>query len=219
MFASTNVLTALPPFGATPSVSTLKFAEPFTESVEDACAVTLPGVGEAKVIVHCPFASVFAVVQVPVAVVCVAPFEFVSVKWTCSPCAATNVPVPGSFSSVTVKVCGWPISFVASGAIAILASTHVFVAGPEFAAVPSVFRVRETPPTKNVVCALIVVTPVVAEVRLIVQLPLAFVVHDVLETLPPDRLPGPAPIEKVTSTPDASAKAVPSLTLTCAVNV
>ena len=59
-------------------------------------------------------------------------------KSTCSPAAATKPPVPESFSSVTVNVCGWPISFVAFGAIEILAFTHVFVAGPEFAPTPFV---------------------------------------------------------------------------------
>ncbi len=52
IFASTKVLTASSPFGATPSVSTVNPAEPATESVEVACAVTLPGVADVKVIVH-----------------------------------------------------------------------------------------------------------------------------------------------------------------------
>ena len=92
-------------------------------SVEEACAVTVPAVGEVNVIVHCPaaFGVRTGVVQVPVGVgVASAPFESVSVTSTCSPAAGTNVPVPVSFSSVTVNVCGWPTSFVASGAIEIL---------------------------------------------------------------------------------------------------
>ena len=64
-----------------------------------------------------------------------------------------------------------PTSLVAFGAIRIRAFTHVFTAGPEFAPVPSVFRVKGTPPTVTVVCALTVVTPVTAEDRPIVQEP------------------------------------------------
>ena len=52
MFASTNVLTASPEFGATPSVCTVNGAEPPTDSVEDACAVTFPAVLELITIVH-----------------------------------------------------------------------------------------------------------------------------------------------------------------------
>ena len=55
---------------------------------------------------------------------------------------------------MTVKVCGWPTSLVASGAIEIFAFTHVLVAGPELAPTPFVLRVSETPPTVTVVCAL-----------------------------------------------------------------
>ena len=44
-----------------------------------------------------------------------------------------------------MNVCGAPTSFVAFGAIAIFAFTHVFVAGPEFAPVPfGVARQRDT---------------------------------------------------------------------------
>src|SRR6266536_3826521 len=58
MFASTNVLTALPEFGATPSVSTVNGAEPLTEPVQEACPVTVPGVCEVKVTDTCPAAFV-----------------------------------------------------------------------------------------------------------------------------------------------------------------
>ena len=70
--------------------------------------------------------------------------------------------MPVSFSSVTVNVCGAPTRFVADGVIEIRAFTHVLIAGPEFVPVPSVFRVRMTPPTEIVVWALTVVTPVTA---------------------------------------------------------
>ena len=62
--------------------------------------------------------------------------------------------------------------FVASGAIAIFAFTHRFVAGPEFApvAVACGASARRHRP-RRVVCALTVVTPVTAEVRSIVQEP------------------------------------------------
>jgi len=86
------------------------------------------------VIVHWPLPFVFgpAFVQVPVAAVgSVAPLDVVSVTVTCS-FAAGPKPEPLSFSSVTVKVCGWPTSFVALGAIEIRALTHVLFAGPEF---------------------------------------------------------------------------------------
>src|SRR5262249_52426913 len=127
-----------------------------------------------NVIVHCPAAFVFAptVVHVPVGVVCAAPFESTSEKSTCSPAAGPNpAPLPRSFSSVTVNVCGWPTSFVAAGAIGIRALTHVFWAGPELAPVPSVSRWTDRPASDTVVCALTVVCPVVLEVSVIVQEP------------------------------------------------
>ena len=52
MFASTNVFTASPPLGATPSVCTVNGADPPTDNVEVACPVTFPAVGEVNVIVH-----------------------------------------------------------------------------------------------------------------------------------------------------------------------
>ena len=53
------------------------------------------------------------------------------------------------------------------------ASTQRFVAGPEFEPVPSVERVIETPETSTDVEAVTVDTPVVDEVSVIVQLPVA----------------------------------------------
>ena len=96
MFASTKVLTASPEFCPVPSVWIVNGAEPLTESVAEAWPVTLPAVGEVKVIVHWPEALVFGagVVQVPVRRrYGSAPFESVSVTVTCSFCAGTNTPV------------------------------------------------------------------------------------------------------------------------------
>ena len=77
-----------------------------------------------------------------------------------------------SFSSVTVNVCGWPTSFVAFGAIEIRALTHVLTAGPEFAAgAVRVPRQRDAADRQRRVRADTVVTPVTAEVSVIVQLP------------------------------------------------
>ncbi len=118
-----------------------------------------------------------------------------------------------------MNVWGSPTSFFASGATEILASTHFFDAEPELAPVPLVLRVSVTPPTRRDVDAITEVTPVALDVRSMVQLPFAFVEQEVLDTLPFDKLPGPDSIEKLTSTPEASAKPVPSCTLTCAVNV
>src|SRR5690348_12228832 len=94
-------------------------------SVDVACPVTFPADGELKVIVHCPFASVFApaVVHEPVGAECTAPFASVNVTSTCSPAAGTKVPEHVFFISVTVNVCDIPTSFVAEGAIAIVAPT------------------------------------------------------------------------------------------------
>src|ERR1043166_9488631 len=78
-----------------------------------------------------------------------------------------------SLSSVTVNVCGSPTWFVADGEMKIAASTQRFVAGLEFAPVPSVERVRERPETSTDVEAFTVDTPVVDEVSVIVQLPAA----------------------------------------------
>jgi len=53
MFASTNVFTASSLFNAWPSVSTVKVVDGKPSvSDADACPVTLPAVGELKVIVH-----------------------------------------------------------------------------------------------------------------------------------------------------------------------
>ena len=71
MYESTNVLTASTELPERPSVCTVTGADPFTASVAEACAVTVPGVGEVKTTVHWPLAFVFApaAAQVPVAAV------------------------------------------------------------------------------------------------------------------------------------------------------
>ena len=99
----------------------------------------------------------------------------------------------------------------------IRAFTHRFVAGPEFGADPSVFRVSETPATDTVVCADTVVTPVSAEVSVIVQEP---VPPPVVHGFGVVKLPGPESIVKLICVPSgAFTKPVPSFTFTCAVNV
>src|SRR4051812_21877889 len=202
-------------FRPLPSVWTVNGAEPETEIVEAAWPVTLPADGELKVMVHWPAVSVLApaFVQVPVGAVAAAPFEFVSVTVTCSLLAATKpLPSPMSFCSVTVKVCGCPTMFVADGAIAILALTQRFIAGPELGATPSVERVIERPPTETVAEARTAQTPVTAEVRLIEQ-----------EPVPPEvvQLPeAPLLTLKLTDVPSgAFTGPVPSFTLTCAVKM
>ena len=66
MFASTNVFTASPLFGAAPSVETVNGTPPIVR-VENACAVALPAEFDMKVIVHCPLEFVLgpAFVHVP----------------------------------------------------------------------------------------------------------------------------------------------------------
>ena len=80
-------------------------------------------------------------------------------------------------------------------------------------------RVSETPPTDSVVCALTVVTPVTAELRLIVQEPVPpAVVHGFAVV----NAPGPLSFVKLICVPfGAFTKPLPSpaLMFTCAVNV
>ena len=154
MFALTNVFTASAEFGATPSVATVKGAEPMTETVELACPVTVPAVFDVKTIVHWPAAFVFAPAssQVRSAPCDAGAARAVSVKSTCWPGKATKPPPsPVSCCSVTVNVCGWPTTLVAFGVIWILALTQRLVAGPEFPPRPFVVRVSEMPPTETVV--------------------------------------------------------------------
>ena len=171
---------------------------------------------------HRPFASVFgpASSQVLAAAssTAAAPFELRSAKPTCSPDAAWKpAPFPVSFMSVTVNVCDWPTRFVALDAIAIFASTHRLVAGPELPPVPFVLRFSVTPATATDVCALTFVTPVIADVSSIVQEPVPpEVVHGFGGVNPP----GPLSFEKLICVPSgALTQPVPSFTSTCPVNV
>src|SRR5580765_115565 len=93
------------------------------------------------------------------------------------------LPAPESAFTVTVNVCDLPTSFVASGAIVMFASTHVFTAGPDppgpaptDAVAGSVSRVRLRPPTLIVAEACAVVLPPVELEMTIVHWPLASVV-------------------------------------------
>ena len=65
--------------------------------------------------------------------------------------------------------------FVALGAIAMVASTNVFTAGPELPDWPLVVRVSETPPTLSVTEAVPVTVPPELEVKVTVHWPLALV--------------------------------------------
>jgi len=145
-----------------------------------------------------------------------APFAFVSVKSTCSPAAGPK-PAPVSLSNVTVNVCGWPISFVADGAIEILAATHAFVAfGPSPTFASPVVLVSKTPPTETVVVACKVVVPAVADVIVTSQVPVAPTVLQFCVA----GVPGPAMMFTVQTVPaGAFAKPEPSLTLMWQCNV
>src|SRR5262249_40548563 len=110
-------------------------------------------------------------------------------------------------------------SFVADGAIAIAPFTHVFVAGPVLPPVSSVSRVSPTPRTETVVCAETVVTPVVADVSVIVHEPEPpAVVHG----FGVPSVPGPESLLKLIEVPSGAftkPAPEPSFTSTCAVNV
>src|SRR5437763_785777 len=180
ILASTKVFTASPELGATPSVERVSVSPP-TVRLTEACPVTCPAEFEVNTTVHCPLASRlspegWASSQVEAAAfrVLVAPLELVRVTSTLPTVAATNpAPSPASFWTVTVKVWGWPTSLVALWAMEILASTNVFTASPELGAMPSVERVRATPPTDRDTEACPVTCPAVIEVNTTVHCPLA----------------------------------------------
>src|SRR4051812_9958207 len=99
-----------------------------------------------------------------------------------------------------------------------VSSAQSLVAGPEFAPVPFVCLVSETPPTETVVCAVTTVVPVTFDTRLIVQLPPAPTVQGFADV----NAPGPESIEKLICVPlGAFTNPFPSpaLMLTCPVNV
>src|SRR5262249_38262301 len=81
------------------------------------------------------------------------------------------------------------------------APAHSFVAGPEFAPLPFVCRVSETPPTDGVAWALTTVVPVVLEASVIVQLP---VPPEVVHGLGEVNEPGPETMLKLIEVPSGA---------------
>src|SRR3954471_14920478 len=116
---------------------------------------------------------------------------------SCAPVSGPK-PEPLSFSSVTVKVCGWPIGLTASGVILIRAATQTFVAGPELLPAPFVVRTSVTPPTEVVTLALTTVDPAVGEVIVAAQEP---VVPMVVQESGVVKEPGPLTLAKVITVP------------------
>src|SRR4051794_40477816 len=170
--------------------------------------------------VHWPAALVFAPADARVSLEAagrVAPFEFVSVTSACSPWAGPK-PAPLSFSSVPVKVCGTPISFVAFGEIEMRALAQILFAGLELEPEPLVVRVTVRPPSEVVTLAETTVVPTVDDVSVTVQLPVApTVVHGFVVV----NEPGPLTLVKLIDVPAGAftkPAPLPSFTLTCAVN-
>src|SRR6266542_2173811 len=153
MNASTYVLVASPEFGAIPLVSML-IGTPATVQLQDACALTFPGLAELITITHCPAPSVLGPGSSHVLAAAFnvndAPFRFVSVKSTCAPeNGAKPFPSPMSSRKVTVNVCSVPTSFVPSGSIEIAAFTNVLTASAELGAIPSVSTVNGGDPATD----------------------------------------------------------------------
>src|SRR5262249_3753448 len=108
--------------------------------------------------------------HVSVTTLAVAPFELVRVTAGLVPFGALTKPAPFPVFCFTVTVIVWflPTSFVADGGeMAMLASTYVFVAGPEppgpapmLAVAGSVSRLIEMPPTDSVTAAFPTTLPV-----------------------------------------------------------
>src|SRR5207247_11236362 len=133
---------------------------PPTLNVTEAVPVTVPPELEVKVIAHWPLALVPDEAQVSVTFVAVAPLALVRVTAGFTPPTGCGpLPEPSSALTVTVKVWLSPMPFVALGAIAMVASTNVFTAGPELPDWPLVVRVSETPPTLSVTEAVPVTVP------------------------------------------------------------
>src|SRR5262245_15540027 len=115
---------------------------PATVTFAVALTVIVPTTFEFTTTVHWPLASVTVVVHVP-PVMLPTPVDDVL---TVTPAAGPKVPVPGSFSTVTVNVWALPTSFVSFVWMLIRASTYVLFAEPDEPWVPSVFRVNDRPP-------------------------------------------------------------------------
>src|SRR3989442_1775191 len=175
MNASTKRLCASPVFPPRPSVWRNTESPP-TCTDDEAWPVTSPGLFDVKTIVHCPLTSVFGptLSQVLAAAfrTAKAPREFVNVKSTCSPAAATQpAPSPAFSVTVTVNVCVSPTRLTSSGAIAILASTNRLVASPLFCPEPSVSTNVFWPSSCTVADACPLIRPGVIEVKVTVHLP------------------------------------------------
>jgi hypothetical protein len=208
--ASTHVAAAGAEFAPVPSVATVKGADLATDSVDDAVPVTVPGIAEATVTPHSPAA--FVTHPSGPAGTGPAPFAGERATVTVSPAAGTNDPVPVSFSSRAVKVCGSPARPVPVEAIEILASTHVVSAGSEFARSPSVPRTSALPFTESVECADTSVTPGRGELSVTPQLPVPpETVHGLGEAI----TPGPESIVNQMPVPSgATCEPAPSQTFT-----
>ena len=109
-----------------------------------------------------------------------------------------------------------PTAFVAEGPIAMVASTNVFMAGPELRAMPSVSRCRRKPITLTSVVALTTVVPAVEETRVTEHDPVPPEVVQ-LEAL---RVPGPLTLTNLMTVPSfALTNPEPELTFTWPVRV
>ena len=109
-----------------------------------------------------------------------------------------------------------PTAFVAEGPIAMVASTNVFMAGPELRAMPSVSRCRRKPITLTSVVALTTVVPAVEEMRVTEHDPVPPEVVQ-LEAL---RVPGPLTLTNLMTVPSfALTNPEPELTFTWPVRV
>ena len=148
----------------------MKAADLATDSVDDAVAVTRPGVGDVTTTLHSPASSVTH--SSGPAGSGAAPFEDASAIVTVSPAAGTNEPVPVSSSNRAVKVCGLPARAVPVDATEILASIQVVMAGSESARSPSLRSVRDLPSTASVEWADTRVEPVTLELTSTWQPPL-----------------------------------------------
>src|SRR5690349_6011356 len=111
MLASTNVLTASPLLGATPSVWTVT-GTPVMVRLALAWPVTLPALGDVNVAENWPLALVVPL-NGPVGLAAPA-LELARLIVMDSPAAVTKpLPSPRSLYRVAVNVWGWPTSLVA----------------------------------------------------------------------------------------------------------
>src|SRR5436190_642239 len=179
---------------------------PLTWNVTDALPVTTPAVGLLNVTVHWPLTVPVPLCwHVSLLTVLEAPFESSRATVTWVPSGALTKPLPSPLFCLTVTVKVWSTftSFVAvGGAMAMLASTNVFVAGPEprgpaptLTVVGLVSRVTEMPPTSNVTAAFAVTLPALGDENVTVHWPLTVPVVQVLALM---ELDAPRESAKVT---------------------